>query len=233
MSIMPDTTRFVPGRVRRWVLRRTFSISPREDLVRLGSEYGGWTVPSTLIQSSSVCYCAGVGEDVTFDLELIRRFGCTVHAFDPTPEAHKHVESLGNLPDQFVLHRYGLWSSDDVLRFYEPPNMEEDISHSALNLHRTEKYFEAPVKSLGTISQELGHTSIDLLKMDIEGAEHAVLEHMQDEGIWPTILCIEFDQPCSLVRVRRKISMLENQGYKVVANELWNFTFVRDAVTGG
>jgi len=40
--------------------------------------------------------------------------------------------------------------------------------------------------------QEHGHTHIDLLKIDIEGAEYQVLDNMLHENILPTILCIEF-----------------------------------------
>src|SRR5215217_3108537 len=50
----------------------------RDDLRRLGSRYGGWTIPTSLLSSDSICYSAGVGEDVTFDLALIERLGCDV-----------------------------------------------------------------------------------------------------------------------------------------------------------
>lgn len=50
---------------------------------RIGSEYGGWVVPRGSVSRSSICYCVGVGEDVSFDLGLISQFGCAVHAFDP------------------------------------------------------------------------------------------------------------------------------------------------------
>jgi hypothetical protein len=49
-------------------------IRSRDDLVRLGSKYGGWIVPATLVRPDSVCYCVGVGEDISFDLALIERW---------------------------------------------------------------------------------------------------------------------------------------------------------------
>lgn len=42
--------------------------------MRLGSKYGGWIVPATLVRPDSVCYCVGVGEDISFDLALIERW---------------------------------------------------------------------------------------------------------------------------------------------------------------
>jgi len=207
-----------------------FTTKTRADLIRLGSEYGGWVIPASLANEKSICYCAGVGEDITFDLALIERFGCTVHAFDPTPEAHAHVESLEHLPDKFKYHRFGVWSEDTTLKFFAPRNPEADISHSALNLGGTEKYFEGQVRSIRSIMSELGQDQIDLLKLDIEGAEHAVLNHLECEAIWPHVLCIEFDQPCAISTIRRRIQMLASHEYSVVATERWNFTFVRDSV---
>jgi hypothetical protein len=40
-------------------------------LERLGSDYGGWYVPIDRLAPHSICYLAGVGEDITFDLALI------------------------------------------------------------------------------------------------------------------------------------------------------------------
>lgn len=69
-----------------------FRVQPRPDLKKLGGEhYGGWVVPISVLSESSICYCAGVGEDITFDLALIDTFGCDVFAFDPTPRAVRHV----------------------------------------------------------------------------------------------------------------------------------------------
>ena len=39
---------------------------------------------------------------------------------------------------------------------------------------------------------ELGHDHLDLLKLDIEGAEYEVLDSLAAEGIRSRILCVEF-----------------------------------------
>ena len=221
-------SRVIPGRIRRLVLRQFYRLHPRHDMARLGNDYGGWIIPASLLDASSICYCAGVGEDISFDLALIERFGCKVEAFDPTPEAKTYVTGLPDVPAALRLHEYGLWSNNETLRFYAPRDPGVDISHSVVNLQGTETYFEAPVKNLQTIMQELGHTRIDLLKMDIEGAEHVVLENMEAANIWPRVLCVEFDQPSSFFWIRDKLKMLQRHGYTVMATEKWNFTFVRE-----
>ncbi len=57
----------------------------------LGSDYGGWTVIPEMVGPELVVYSVGVGSDITFDRAMIERFGCTVHAFDPTPMAREWV----------------------------------------------------------------------------------------------------------------------------------------------
>ena len=133
-------------------------------------------IPATLLEESSVCYCVGVGEDITFDLALIERFGCQVFAFDPTPRAIQHVKATTSAVGSFHFYPVGLWSADGRLKFFAPQNPCH-VSHSIVNLQGTTGYFEAECKRLSTIMRELEHTSLDLLKLDIEGAEYEVRGH--------------------------------------------------------
>ena len=75
------------------------------------------------------------------------------------------------------------------------PRDPTHVSHSVVNLQGTEEYFEAPCRSLGSLMRELGHDRIDLLKVDIEGAEHRVVRSMLESGIHPIVVCLEIDQP--------------------------------------
>jgi FkbM family methyltransferase len=195
-------------------------------LERIGTDYGGWTVPTTLVTSDSVCYAAGVGEDISFDLGMAERFGCTVHAFDPTPRAATYVATKAANTDKFVFHDYGLWSADTTIKFYAPQN-PNGVSHSAVNLQGTSSYFEGPVRRLGSIMSELQHDHIDVLKMDIEGAEHEVLNDMLASNIDVRVLAVEFDQPDPLLNTLGMVRRLRAHGYQPVAVDRWNVTFVR------
>ena len=75
------------------------------------------------------------------------------------------------------------------------------------------------------------HDHIDLLKIDIEGAENVVLDQMLDDEIYPKYLCVEFD-----LLLKRKdkdnstlgvINRLRENGYKIVMNDNLNITFER------
>ena len=73
------------GLLRR-ILARTprFPIEVEVDKLHLGTTYGGYAVVPAALGPESIVYSFGVGQDASFDLALIERFGATVHAFDPT-----------------------------------------------------------------------------------------------------------------------------------------------------
>ena len=167
-----------------------------------------------------------MGEDVSFDLGLIERFGCDVFAIDPTPRAIAFAEPIAQREPRFRFLPVGLWSSDTVLKFYEPKDPTH-VSHSVVNLQRTSGFFEASVRTVQSLMAELGHASIDLLKLDIEGAEHTVLASTLEAGILPTVLCFEIDRPVGPLRFWSTIRRVLGHGYDLVAVDGWNFTFVR------
>lgn len=208
---------------RRFQLRAWLRPQAHEELVRLGSDYGGWIVPRRLLRPGAICYCAGVGEDATFDLELIR-YGCLVVSIDPTPRAIQYGERIALQEPGFTLVPIGLWSAPASLRFYAPRDPTH-VSHSLVNLQRTSDYFEAECTTVRLLAEKLGHDHVDLLKLDIEGAEYEVLASVLHDGPLPGTICVEFDQPSPMAAVRRMVSDLRKAGYKPVAIERWNVTF--------
>ncbi len=198
-------------------------------LQRLGSDYGGWTVPVALLSDKSMCYCAGVGVDATFDFALIEHFKCNVFSFDPTPKAINYMEKAEYDRSKLRFLPIGLWDEDTELRFYSPVNPQE-TSHSVFDLHGTGKYFTAECRKLSTIMKELGHDHIDLLKLDIEGAWRVVIQNIIDEGIAISILCVELDSPTTLFRVLKVKRMLGSIGFELVHFEKDNYLFVRKSL---
>ena len=210
----------------RWVrLRLWLRPLSDADLVRLGSDYGGWIVPRALLRPGAMCYCAGVGEDATFDLELIRH-GCHVISIDPTPRAIRFGAKVARDQPAFSLVPVGLWSAPGVLRFYAPRDPTH-VSHSIVNLQRTADFFDAECTTVKLLAERLGHDRLDLLKLDIEGAEHEVLASVLRDGPLPGTLCVEFDQPSPMAAIRRTVGDLRTAGYRPVAIEHWNVTFCR------
>ena len=208
----------------RYTLRAVLRPAPPADLVRLGSDYGGWWVPASTARKGMIAYCAGVGEDMTFDLALHAR-GCEVVAIDPVPRAAAHVAAHAPADDQFTFHPYGLAAADGVVGFF-PPRDPRHVSYSMANLQGTAAATELPVHSLRSVMRASGHDRIDILKLDIEGAEYEVLGTLLADGPLPPVLCVEFDQPVPLRRTLRMARRLTGAGYRVAKVERFNVTFL-------
>jgi FkbM family methyltransferase len=215
------------SRSRRTLITPMVRVHPDPGLVRLGSPSCGWWVPEDVLRPGAVAYCAGAGEDVSFDLELHRR-GLDVVTIDPTPRAIAHVRSVDPGDERFTFVPMGLWDRPDELTFF-PPADAEAVSHSVVNLQHTaeDDAFVAKVDSLASIMATQGHDHVDLLKVDIEGAESTVLPHLLREGPHPRVVCFEYDQPQSSAALLRLLGDFNNHGYRLVRRERWNFTLRR------
>ncbi len=182
-------------------------------------------MPEIVLRRGARCYCAGLGEDGSFDMALASRYGCQVFVFDPTPRAAEYAEAYLADFDLISFHSIGLWSERKTIRFYAPRDPSH-VSHSALNLQRSSTYFEASCVSVRDFMNDAGHDSIAILKLDIEGAEYAVLSSLIRDNIRPGVICVEFDQPVFVLKMLRQISALLSFGYRLVSIDSWNYTFV-------
>lgn len=232
------------------------TLLPLDALLRLGTAYGGWLVPlSTGLTETSVCYLAGAGEDISFDCALAERFKCIVRIIDPTPRAIQHFKQLelaikennrfpiNNSDSEFYDIKavdfsrinflpIGISDKDAELKFFMPRNPLH-VSCSTVNLQKTEDYFTAQCYRLETVMSQQEDKQVDLLKMDIEGAEYSVIRDILASGLLPRILLIEFDEAHTPLdndagsRIKDHINQLVTAGMRCVAIEGSNATFVR------
>jgi FkbM family methyltransferase len=208
---------------------RQLDVQPRDDLVHLGSEYGGYVVPMGLLGPDATCYSCGVGEDVSFDLELIAATGCRVRAFDPTPRAEEFARSVAMREPRFSFFPYGIWKADETMRFFSPED-ETHVSHSIDNLQQTRDYFEAECRSVTSIMAELGDDRIDLLKLDVEGAEYEILQSIIDTDVDIRTVCAEFHKVTTVGDMIAAVRRFVAAGFVPVHADGFTATFVR---TGG
>lgn len=184
---------------------------------------GGWTYDVTRLHEQSVVYSLGVGDTIEFDLALIERCAATVHAFDPTPSSYETLDST-TLPPQFHFHPWAVAGADGTLTLYPRVRNNGRISETMYTLLPDEQSkdsgIESPALTIESIMQRLQHTSIDVLKMDIEGAEYDVLDSMLETAQRPMQLLIEFHHRHAGVGKRRTedvIAKLAAAGYDIFA----------------
>jgi FkbM family methyltransferase len=198
--------------------------------IRLGSDYGGYIICSKDLTSTSIVYSFGLGEDISFDLSLIEQSSVHIHAFDPTPRSLAWLKTQ-QLPPQFHIHPVGLADYDGMAQFRAPANPNH-VSHTMVSPAHNENTISVPVRRLSTIMTELGHARIDLLKMDIEGAEYQVLEDISANKIKINQLLLEF-HPQNITRGYRKtrdaIITLQSAGFMIfdISENGNEYSFIR------
>jgi FkbM family methyltransferase len=224
-------------------------------MLRLGTEYGGWIIPeNNILNENSIIYSGGVGEDISFDIKLQSKYGCNIILIDPTQKALNHYKECiqyfkdkdfrftGNIQNDYYKEieketpdfnkikyiNQGLWNKKDTLKFYKQNN-NDYVSQSLIQNMFGDNYDIVDVDSIKSIMNKNNHNKVDLLKIDIEGAENIVLEQMLDDKIYPKYLCIEFDliikNKDPQQTTQKIIDRLLQTGYKIIVNDRLNITF--------
>jgi FkbM family methyltransferase len=184
---------------------------------------GGWWFSAEEFDSNTIVYSLGVGDEVDFDLSIIDKFGVQVFAFDPTPSSIQMLD-VSQLPTQFHFYPWAVTATDGTLKFY--PRLKKDGTRSDVMFtmipedSTKDSVIEVPAFSLATIAMKLGHDRIDVLKMDIEGAEYEVLDGLLESPIQPKQLLVEFHHRFvnnGLDKTYDIIRRLREAGYRIFA----------------
>ncbi len=208
---------------------------------KIGSDYGFVAVPTNALHADSIVYSVGAGEDVHSDVEMVRRFGCVVHILDPTPKAIQHFQQLQAsvqsgqpmpsetgqdyaatppIMDKLAYHAFALWDKEEVLQFFEPLNPDH-VSHSITNIQSSGSFIKVQARTLDSLMAEWGHTRVDYLKLDIEGAEYRVVDYLAQHRIPVTMLYLEYHYnrniaPLTNIRmIKSSLAQLFARGYRV------------------
>jgi FkbM family methyltransferase len=194
----------------------------------LGESGAQWAFAPSGLNSQSVVYSFGVGEDISWDTGMIEKYGVAVEAFDPTP---KSIAWLGaqQIPAQFHFHSYGLAARDNPRELFYFPINPCNVSFSTFR--KNAEPIELPVKRLVTIVQELGHTHIDILKIDIEGGEYEVLDDIVKSNLAVGQILVEFHHRWrgGVRNTQTAIHALQKAGYKIfyISPTKEEFSFIR------
>ena len=183
---------FLKHQFRHHRLRREQLLKPvPHAFVKPGADQG-WMVCSDLIPRGGIAYSFGVGANVAWDVAMIEQFGVEVHAFDPTPESIAWV-ARQQLPEKFQFHDYGIAAFDGMLNFYPPK--KPGRMHFSQDRQKYNRPDQPPIPGqvlrLSTILKRLGHSRIDVLKLDVEGTEFDCVPDLLQSGIEIGQLLIE------------------------------------------
>jgi len=200
-----------------------------------GSSYGGFYVCSELIHKDSIVYSFGIGEDISFDLALIKKFKCKVFGFDPTPKSIGWVESQ-KLPKNFTFNKFGIGSKTETVQFFLPKNIHH-VSGSIIPQKNVSNkdYIDVQMKSFSDIISLYNYRKIDVLKMDIEGAEYDVIDSILEAEIEIDQILIEFHDRFfndGNEKSKSTIEHLKLRGYEIfaISNSFEEISFIKKNV---
>ncbi|MGH9954648.1 MAG: hypothetical protein ACRD39_03175, partial [Nitrososphaeraceae archaeon] len=84
-----------------------------------GNYYGGFYVCPVILHEKSIVYSFGIGEDISFDKDIIEHHNCLVFGFDPTPKSINWLKNQ-QLPSHFKFYEFGISHKSGVVDFYLP-----------------------------------------------------------------------------------------------------------------
>ena len=194
---------------------------PQRDMRRLGSPYGGWVISHSSELKRGTFLSAGVGEDVSFDVELASLYQMRGVLIDPTPRAIKYLHSMeahfgtsrcepytldGFQPIRsydlsaidaasFLTVPKALWVHDDGVNFL-PPENPSNVSYSLFSKQSSSTagtHLRVPSVSPATLATQVAVEDVKLIKLDVEGAEVDVIDPLLRNFTSVEQLLVEFD----------------------------------------
>jgi len=187
-----------------------------------------WNFYPGALNSDSIIYCGGVGKDISFEHSLVQKFGCRIVLFDPSPTGLATMALPVNQIPQFKFAPVGLAGSCKVLKLAPPRWKEEGSWFKATG---QSDVIEVPCEDLTTLMQRNGHKHIDLLKIDIEGAEYEVIDDLLKKRLPVRQVLVEFHHGILPGYSRsdsiRSIVKMVCAGYKLLDQYGTNHVFYR------
>lgn len=212
---------FLKGKVRavrkHWdVFRLGYTPATKVPHRWYGNDHAGFFLCTESLDAKAIVYSIGTGTDASFDLDVMKELGCKVFAFDPTPKSIRWVAD-SKLPPDFIFTPLGLGIRNETAVFYLPKN-DAYVSGSVIQNDFVDqgKRVEVELRTLRTFVTKHGHEKIDVLKMDIEGAEYEVLPDILNSGIQIGQILVEFHHRMvedGYAKTKAAVQLLRDHGF--------------------
>jgi len=191
----------------------------------LGNEYGGWKIDLDLINDGDTIVCGGLGEDMSFEEELIKYKNVFIVEIDPTEKSHVFFEKK-SIKNSKLIKKAIESKHTSIVKIFKNkvPNY---VSESANNTHgyASNIFYESEVISIEEIKKIYNPSFI---KLDIEGSEYNVIE----DCVGIKQICVEFHHHClNNKKIEDTLFIVDKflkNGYEIIdnRNNFQEITFV-------
>jgi len=186
-----------------------------------------WTISPRALNSGSVVYSGGVGSDISFEHELVKKFGCEVVLLDRSPAGWETMSLPENKIPQFRYFPLALAGRAGKITMAPPLDPAGDSWFACKD---GSGKMEVSCTDLQTLMAQNGHRHIDLLKLDIEASEYEVIEDILRRRIPVHQICVEYHHGLvpgvRLSQMIRSMLKLIARGYKLLHQAGTNHTFL-------
>jgi FkbM family methyltransferase len=172
-----------------------------------------------VLKNKGLVISGGVGEDIDFELDLYERYKSEILIFDPSQCAKEAIKKYGKVPIKY--YSLGLSGKKENVKFGISSNGY--ISRGK----GSKKNVEFNCESVSNIARK---REIDLLKIDIEGSEYAVIEDILKNKVRVNQIVLEFHHWFKHIPLRKTIwaiIRLRFAGYILIKKNIDDYTFVK------
>ena len=108
--------------------------------------------------------------------DIVAMYGCRVYVFEPIEDYAERIERRFARNPLVSVHEVGLSARDETV-------VASVAGDASSHLRRGDQQVEIRLRSAASVIEEFGCDEIDLMKLNIEGAEYDLLEHMVASGL--------------------------------------------------
>lgn len=183
---------------------------------------------------NSVVVDVGCADDPDFSIHMIGKYGLKAYGVDPTK---KHEPALNRLEERFqgkFKHvPLAVSATNGSITFHESiDNTSGSILAEHTNIKRDSvNSYDVESVTLTSLIDRIEKTDVDLLKLDLEGAEYDLLSSVQQEDLEPyRQIYIEFHHHCTnhtIEETEKLVRTIENFGYTAFSLDDHNYLFFK------
>jgi len=188
-----------------------------------------------IFNENSVIVDVGCGHEAEFVKHMLDKHKLKAFGIDPTRKHSLTLKQLEELTSGKFQHLpIAVSKENTIITFYESMQNESgSILLDHTNVRKDELVtYDVESVNLNELVRRIGATTIDFIKLDLEGAEYGLLEKISEKDVSPfKQIFIEFHHHCTdhtINETNRIVQRIRNNGFAVYTLDYHNYLFYKE-----